>query len=115
MNIFLEKLVSISVAYGVGQGPTSGGQAPLLRNPLGEGTTIMTLLTRIIGFLYFIAVPIVTIMVLVGAFQILTAGGDPEKFKTGKRTIIYAVVGFAILLVSSGLAILIENVLKGTA
>ena len=56
-----------------------------LPNPLGSGT-ISDLINRIIDALVKnIAPPILTIMVIYAAFQILTAGGDPEKFKTGKK------------------------------
>lgn len=65
----------------------------------------------IIGGLFMIAVPIVSIMVLWGGFQILTAGGDPEKFGNGKKTILYAVVGFAVVLVAQGVVFIIKELL----
>lgn len=91
----------------------NGGPAVELRNWLGEGTTLMDLINRIIGGLQIIATPIVGLMVLIGAFQILFAGGDPNKFATGKKTIIYAVVGYAIIWIAGGIATLITNVLSG--
>lgn len=84
---------------------------PGLRNPLGSDN-IVTLLNKILqDVVTYIAPPIVAIMVLVGGFQILFAGGDEEKFKTGKKTIYYAVIGYAILLVALGITSIIEGIL----
>ncbi len=83
-----------------------------LPNPL-QTTSVADLLARIINFLIiYIGPPIFTLMILYGAFQILTAGGDPEKFKTGKKTILYAVIGYAILLVAGGVGFLIKQLLE---
>ena len=84
-----------------------------LYNPLGETSSIMDVIDRIIGGLQIVATPIVALMVLIGAFQILFAGGDPNKFATGKKTIIYAVIGYAIIWIAGGIATLITNVISG--
>ncbi|HMB17605.1 MAG TPA: pilin [Candidatus Paceibacterota bacterium] len=84
-----------------------------LTNPLEESgaNTIGDVLSRIIDGLQVIATPIAGIMVLVGGFQILFAAGDPEKFKKGKKTILYTVIGYAIILVANGMDELIKNIL----
>lgn len=64
---------------------------------LTKASSIEQLLSGVAGFLLTIAVPIATIMIIVGAFQILTSGGNPEKVITGKKTIVYAAVGIAII------------------
>ena len=51
---------------------------------------------------------IATIMVIFGAFTITTAGGDPSKLSTGRNYILYAMVGFAIALLSAA----IPNIVK---
>src|SRR5262245_3717982 len=43
------------------------------------------------------APPFVAVMVLIGAFQIMTAGGSPEKFRAGQKTILYSVIGYAVI------------------
>lgn len=66
---------------------------------------------KIIGALFYISIPIVSIMVLWGGFQILSAGGDPEKVKTGGKTILYATVGFAVILLANGVAGIITSII----
>lgn len=83
-----------------------------LSNPLGANCTDLTCpMQAIINFLFTIAIPLCAIMVLVGGFQMLTAAGDPKKFSDGRKTILFAVAGFAVILIAGGVATLIKNVL----
>ena len=95
------------VVFASGHGGPEGGIS--LPNPLGETETIPQLLEQIVRFLRDIASPIVAIVVIYGAFQILFAAGDPEKFATGKKTILYAVIGYAIIWIGWGIAKIIED------
>jgi len=94
----------------------SGGRVPssnqtiTIPNPL-KVTTIAALVERINRWLIYIGAPILTLMVIIGAFQILTAGGNPEKVTSGRKTITYAVIGYALLLLSSGITKIIESIL----
>ena len=66
--------------------------------------------TKIMDALFDISIPIVAIMVLVGGFQILTAGGDAEKFGTGKKTILYAAIGFVAIFMARGVVGIIQSI-----
>ena len=89
----------------------TGGETIMLDNPLGADATIADLVYKIARWLTIISAPLATLMVIVGAYQMMFAGGSPEKFETGKKTILYAIVAFAIVLFSWGLAALIKNIL----
>ena len=60
------------------------------------GAVINSLLTWLLGFLALIAV----IFAIYGGFQILTAGGDEEKVKKGKTTLINALIGLFVIWIS---------------
>lgn len=81
-----------------------------LTSPTGN-QTILDLLKRIATYAYWIAFPIAVIMILYGAFQILTAAGDPNKVSSGRKTIIYTLVGLVIVIVAAGLPSLIQQIL----
>ncbi len=83
-----------------------------LTNPLGT-TNIFEILKRIIGYLIKIGAPILAIMVIYGGYLILTAGDDPEKVKGGKNTILWATVGYIIIISSWGVIYIIGEVLTG--
>ena len=94
---------------------TSLASAQMLTNPLGAGTTLPGVAAAIAAFLFYdVAVPLSGIMVLVGAFQLITSSGDPEKVTQGRKTITYAAIGFGVALVAGGVATLIQNLIKGS-
>ncbi len=90
----------------------SGGVSIPLSNPLSPCTDALCLLGKIILFLYNLAIPVTVIMVLVGGFQILTAAGDPEKFSTGRKTILYAAVGFTVVFFANSIVPIIRDIFK---
>jgi hypothetical protein len=90
-----------------------------LFNPLDPtctgNVTFISIANEIAGFIFYdIATPLATIMVLVGAFQMMTSAGDPEKFSQAKKTLTYAAIGFAIALVAGGVTSIIKNVITGS-
>jgi Mn2+/Fe2+ NRAMP family transporter len=102
-----------SVALFMGAATTAFAQSSVsLTDPL-QGATFTTIKDNIINFLSWVAIPIAVIMVLVGAFQMMTSAGDPEKTTQGRKTIQYAAIGFAIALLASGITSLITNILTG--
>lgn len=90
--------------------PGSDSGSVVIVNPVGCGD-FGCVADKIINSLLGIAIPIVAVMVLIGGFQIITAGGDPEKFKTGRKTVLYAVVGYAVILVAKGVRLIITSIL----
>ncbi len=82
-----------------------------LENPLGNTgvNSISALIDKITTALVEAAAPIVTIMVLVGAFKMLTAGDNETKFQDGKKTITYAVIGMAVVLLAKGIELVIKD------
>lgn len=80
-------------------------------NPLGDCARFNCVITKISNALIIISIPLVSIMVLIGGFYILTAGGKEENFKTGRKIITYSVIGFAAVLVAKSITFLILDVL----
>ena len=68
--------------------------------------------TKVINFVFVLAAPICAIMVLWGGFQMMTSAGDPEKFSTGRKTIVYAAVGFFVVLLANSVATVIQSIFK---
>ncbi len=83
-----------------------------LKNPLGT-ENIIDVINNILNYLIYISVPILAFMILWGGFQILTARDDPEKVKNGRKTIQWASIGFAVILISKGVALILLKILKG--
>lgn len=115
--LFLALAALIIPAHGLADERLGGETTPCpegkvcLPNPLGSTSTVDSLLRRIVNWLVTVAAPIAAIMIIYGAFQMLFAGGDPEKFGTGRKTILYAVVGYGIIFIGWGLVFIIEKLL----
>jgi len=80
-------------------------------NPL-TFSTLEELITAIINFLFYVALGIAPLLVLVAAFNILTSAGDPKKIETAKNIIIYAVLGVILIAFAKGVIAVIKDVLK---
>jgi len=80
------------------------------QNPL-EYETFGELIDAIIDFIFYIAIVIAPLMAIIGAFYLLTAGGDPKKIGTGKNIIIYTLIGLAIVMLARGLLAMIESII----
>jgi len=89
--------------------------APTLSNPLGQSATFQTVLNGFNAFLLAIAAPICGIMVVWGGFQMITARGNPEKFSEGKKTLLYAAVGFVVIIFASSVVPLIQSIFGGSS
>lgn len=62
----------------------------------GSGTGVDAILNVIKSFLGFVTIVAVAYCLWAG-FQILTAGGDEEKVKTGRKTIINVLIGIVVM------------------
>ena len=97
---------------GVGSNPTTGnGNSLLITPPPGIPTDVTQLISNITTWLLSIVGGIAALMILYGAFQILIAGGSPERYESGKKTIFYAIIGLVVVILSSALVELIRQLL----
>jgi hypothetical protein len=98
----------------------TGGQTPeipsvKLPNAFGEGTTIGSLFEKFTSLLTVAVSALASFMIIIGAFQIMTAAGDPGKFAKGKQIITYAVIGFIVFLLANLIVNVISELIGVTA
>jgi hypothetical protein len=104
-SAFFFGMVSSALAQGNGTNGIS-----LLPNPL-SADNFQELVASITNFLLLIAVPLTAIMALVGGFQMIMSGGNPEKFASGRKTLMYAAIGFAVVVIAGGVAQIVKSIL----
>ena len=78
------------------------------QNPLEYGT-FDELVTAIISFIFTIAVVVTPLMIIIGAFYLLTAAGDPKRVETGKTIISYALIGLVVILLARAIIYVIKS------
>ncbi|MDD5590286.1 MAG: pilin [Candidatus Portnoybacteria bacterium] len=91
-------------------GTGSGQRIYELDNPLKSDSFEGTV-EKIAEWIRLIAIPIASIMILYAGFLFMTSGGNEEKVKTAKRTLLWTVIGIAIIIIGSGFITLIKDIL----
>ena len=81
-------------------------------SPFGNAT-ITDVLNRLIDYGLAIAASLAAIMILWGAFQIMTSAGVEKKYTAGKQTIIYALGGLVIVILARGLVAIFRGLITG--
>lgn len=56
-----------------------------------------------------LAVPAATIFIIIAGFMFVTAGGDPKKLDTAKKTLTWTIIGVAIAIAAWTLAIAFQT------
>ncbi len=70
-----------------------------INNPLNsEIDTIPAFIEELLRIVLKIGIPIVVIFIIYAGFLFVTATGNAEKLKTAKATLLYTLIGSAILL-----------------
>jgi len=82
-----------------------------ITNPFSGVNTLDDVVAKVLGVLVTFGAPLAGIMIVIGGFQMLFAGGSEEKFASGKKTILYTVIGYGIIVLADGVAIFIRNLL----
>jgi hypothetical protein len=49
---------------------------------------------------------------IVGGYQMITSSGDPQKFDTGKRTLLFAAIGFIIILAADKIVNFLRSIVQ---
>lgn len=74
--------------------------------------TFEELIDAIINFLMQLALVVAPITIIIAGFYFITAAGDPAKIDTGKKIILYTVIGLFIVLLSRGIIALFKEIFK---
>ena len=94
---------------GTSPGGSVTGQSPVgIENPL-KAKDLTELLNNIINFLLTLAAPIAVIMMIYAGYLFITASDNEEKVKTARKTMLYVVIGIAILILSKGVVTLVSS------
>lgn len=96
------------IPSGSGGGTSDGIQ---IDNPLGCSEWEVCIHGLLKG-LAILAAPVAGVMILVGGFQLMFAGGNEEKIKGAKKTIVYTAIGYAVILLATGVAAIIRDALN---
>lgn len=66
---------------------------------------------KVSDWIFIVLVVIVAILILWGAFQIVTAAGAPEKVTTGRNFILYALIGLVVAFFARALPAIVKGLI----
>lgn len=84
-----------------------------IENPL-KYKDIGGVITAITELLKGLAISIGVIMLIISGIQIMTAGGNEEQLKKGKKTMTWTVVGVAIVILINFIVGFVTEILTGS-
>jgi hypothetical protein len=82
----------------------------VITNPI-TATSFGEIVDNILTFIWWVALALVPLMIVIAGFYFVTAAGDPAKVEKAKGIILYAVIGFIIILLARGFVELLQNIL----
>ncbi len=89
-----------------------GGIQPILPTPGPHSPADLTqFIITIVQWFYTIIFIVAVFFILLSAFYFITSGGDETKTKKAKSTLLYAVIGIAVGLLSYSIIIFVQNAL----
>jgi len=94
-----------------GGGTGGGGRTEVLEGPI-NASNVEQVLNRIIDALLLILSPIAVIMTIYAGYLFMTAGGNEDKVKAARHTLLYVIVGVAVLILSKGIVSLVTDILN---
>ncbi len=85
-----------------------GGEQP----EAAPETDVMLILGSLTNWLLAILLVIAAIFIIVAAFMFVTASGDPDKTKTARNFVLYALIGVLVGFAAKGLVMLVERIVQ---
>jgi len=73
---------------------------------------LLNSISRIFTWIWAILIAIVGIMIVVGAFNIITAGGAPDKVTAGRNYILYALIGMVVAFFAKAIPAIVAALIR---
>ncbi len=89
--------------------PSSQSTSVTIDNPL-QWNSFAELLNAVIDFLYNISLVLAPLMIVVGGYYFVTAATNPKQVETGKKIILWTLIGLLIIIAAKGLIALFGNI-----
>ncbi len=87
-------------------------EIPVPRPPRAPGNNLIELITTISNTILLLVGIVAVLFLIIGGFQYITSAGNPETVNKAKSTIIYAILGLIITLLSWVIVTFIINALR---
>jgi hypothetical protein len=73
------------------------------------GRGVLTVLDRVIGWIFTLLLVLAVIFILYAAFKYLTAAGVPANIQTANKMLLYAAIAVAVAVLARTIPVLVRN------
>ena len=73
---------------------------------------VLDTIYTVTDWIFYGVVSIAIILVVVGAYKIMTAGGNPENVNVGRQYIMWSMVGLAVALLAKSIPAIVKALLR---
>ena len=108
-RVFLISLSLTLPLVSLADGGNSGCEPGKICNPISGSTTIQGFIRTLLEGVLRIGIPIVALAVIYSGFLFVKARGNAKELETAKSSLVYTLIGAAILLGSWAIAKLIAD------
>jgi len=114
--MFITLLTNASMAFGqvVMDSHLKPGFAPSFTAGTNNSSSITGTIQVIAGSLIYVAGPIAVLMIAIGGFRYVTSRGDSTQMENAKKTILYAIIGLVVIIISWAIAVNIALIFSTT-
>jgi len=97
------------------EGLRSSGISRLFPNSTIADQGVGGLIYFVVNLMLYLAGAVAVIFVIIGGYYYLTAGGNEEQAEKGKKTLINAIIGIVIIILSYVIVNVISNLVTNGA
>ena len=80
---------------------------------VSEISDVQGIVQDVVGWFQVFFYTFAVIFILLGAWDYLSSGGEPEKTKSGRNKIIYGLIAIAIAVIAGGVTRMVFNFVEG--
>ena len=73
---------------------------------------LLNVINRVFDWVFVFIVALVGIMIVVGAFNIITAGGAPDKVTAGRNYILFALIGMVVAFFAKAIPAIVAALIR---
>jgi|SRR3989344_7063924 len=102
----MDKIISLFYQTLFAAGQEGSGT---FKNPLGETTEFKALINKVLEVLIDVGIPILVVFIVYAGFKFVTAQGNTTKLEEARKTLLWAVIGGAVLVGAKVIATAIQD------
>lgn len=109
-GLLLTVMLAVPIIVIAGPPQPGGGTSPSTAPNLDTNT----ILWNIVDWMFYLLLVVAALFLIIAAFMFVTASGDPDKIKTARNFVMYAIIGVLVAFAARGLVAFAQRIVGTT-